>query len=158
MNGTTIVNTGDGIASGTNLFCAVNKITVYSSGGSYCNTGDITAKATGTSTVFGILQATHYSSKCLHYATHHNEQLLVKNIHISSSMATACSVELFEQDLETGLKDMITKIFVGGSHSDILIPLNFKVGKQKVFYATIVNLETVIGTNHIAANISAISI
>tara|TARA_R110000751_G_scaffold160621_1_gene266262 strand:- start:661 stop:1449 length:789 start_codon:yes stop_codon:yes gene_type:complete len=158
MNGTTIVNTGDGIASGTNLFCAVNKITVYSSGGSYCNTGDITAKATGTSTVFGILQATHYSSKCLHYATHHNEQLLVKNIHISSSMATACSIELFEQDLESGLKNMITKIFVGSSHSDILIPLNFKVGKQKVFYATIINLETVIGTNHIAANISAISI
>ena len=56
------------------------------------------------------------------------------------------------------LQKLITKIFVGSSHSDILIPLNFKVGKQKVFYATIVNLETVIGTNHIAANISAISI
>jgi len=158
MNGTTIVNTGSGIASGTNLFCAVNKITVFSSGNTYCNQGDISVKQTSTSTVYGILQAKHFSSKSMFYATAHDEQLLIKDIHISSSMATACSIELFEQDLESGLKEMIGKIFVGSAHSDINHPLNYKVGKTKVFYATITNLEAVIGTNHIAANISAISI
>ena len=107
MNGTTIVNTGSGVASGINLFCAVNKITVFSTGNTYSNAGDITAKQTGTSTVYGILQATHFSSKCLHYATRSSEELLIKSIHISSAMATACSVELFEQDLNTGYKEMI---------------------------------------------------
>ncbi len=158
MNGTTIVNTGSGIFSGTNLFCAVNKISVISSGNTYCNQGSITAKATGAATVFGILQPKHFSSKSLFYATSHTEQLLIKDLHISSSMATACSIELFEQDLDSGLKELIGKIFVGNVHSDINHPLNFKVGKTKVFYATITNLETVIGTNHISANISAISI
>ena len=73
-------------------------------------------------------------------------------------MATACSVELFEQDLNTGYKEMITKIFVGSSHSDMNHPLNIKIGKQKAFYATITNLESLIGSNHISANISALSI
>ena len=158
MNGTTIVNTGSGISTGTNLFCAVNKITVYSSGAGYTNAGDITAKVTGTSTVFGILQSTHFTSKCLFLATNHKEELLVKALHISSHMATACSVELFEQDLNTGYKEMITKIFVGSSHSDMNHPLNIKIGKQKAFYATITNLESLIGSNHISANISALSI
>ena len=156
MNGTTVVNTGSGIASGTNLFCAVNKITVLSTGAAYCNAGDITAKATGASTVFGILQSTHFSSKVMFLATAHNQQLLIKDIHISSSLATAGSIEIFEQDLDTGLKEMLGKVFVGNSHSDILHPLNYRVGKQKAFYITITNLESVIGSNHIAANVSAI--
>ena len=158
MNGTTVVNTGSGIASGTNLFCAVNKITVLSTGAAYCNAGDITAKATGASTVFGILQSTHFSSKVMFLATAHNQQLLIKDIHISSSLATAGSIEIFEQDLDTGLKEMLGKVFVGNNHSDILHPLNYRVGKQKAFYITITNLESVIGSNHIAANVSAIKI
>ena len=157
MNGTTIVNTGSGVASGTNLFCVVNKITVFSTGTSYTNTGDITAKATGTSTVFGILQATHFSSKCLHYATRSSEELLVKSLHISSNMASACSIELFEQDLDTGHKELLGKVFVGNT-PDIQHPLHLKIGKGKVFYATITNLDSVIGTNHISANVSALSI
>jgi len=158
MNGTTIVNTGSGIASGTNLFCAVNKITVFSSGNTFTNQGDISVKQTSTSTVYNILQAKHFSSKSMFYATAHNEQLLIKDIHISSSLATACSIELFEQDLESGHKEMIGKLFVGSNHSDINHPLNYKIGKTKVFFAEITNLEAIIGTNHIAANVSAISI
>ena len=158
MNGTTIVNTGSGIASGTNLFCAVNKITVFSSGNTFTNQGDISVKQTSTSTVYNILQAKHFSSKSMFYATAHNEQLLIKDIHISSSLATACSIELFEQDLESGHKEMIGKLFVGSNHSDINHPLNYKIGKTKVFFAEITNLEAIIGSNHIAANVSAISI
>ena len=45
MNGTTIVNTGSGILSGTNLFCAVTKIEVVTAGSTLCNAGTITAKA-----------------------------------------------------------------------------------------------------------------
>ena len=157
MNGTTIVNTGSGVASGINLFCAVNKITVFSTGNTYSNAGDITAKQTGTSTVYGILQATHFSSKCLHYATRSSEELLIKSIHISSAMATACSVELFEQDLDSGEKELLGKVFVGTT-PDIQHPLNLKIGKGKIFYATITNLEAVLGTNHISANVSALSI
>lgn len=157
MNGTTIVNTGDGIASGTNLFCAVNKITVFSTGNTYSNAGDITAKQTGTGTVYGMLQATHFSSKCLHYATRSSEELLVKSIHISSAMATACSVELFEQDMDNGHKELLGKVYVGQA-PDIQHPLHLKIGKGKVFYATITNLEPVLGTNHISANVSALSI
>ncbi len=157
MNGTTIVNTGSGIESGTNLFCAVNKITVFSTGNTYSNAGDITAKQTGTSTVYGILQATHFSSKCLHYATRSSEELLVKSIHISSAFATACSVELFEQDLDSGHKELLGKVFVGTT-PDIQHPLHLKIGKGKVFYATITNLEAILGTNHISANVSALSI
>jgi hypothetical protein len=33
-----------------------------------------------------------------------------------------------------------------------------EIGKQKAFYATITNLESLIGSNHISANISALSI
>jgi len=158
MNGTTIVNTGSGIESGTNLFCAVNKITVVAAGSTLTNAGDITAKQTSTSTVYGILQANHFSSKCMFLATTHKEELLVKSLHISSNMATACSVELFEQDLDTGLKNLLTKVFCGNTHNDMKHPLNIKIGKQKAFYATITNLEAIIGTNHISANVSALSI
>ena len=63
-----------------------------------------------------------------------------------------------EQDLESGHKEMIGKLFVGNTHSDINHPLNYKIGKTKVFFAEITNLEAIIGTNHIAANVSAISI
>lgn len=157
MNGTTIVNTGAGI-TGTNSFCAVNKITVLDFGNTFTNQGVITVKKTGTATVFGILQLKHFSSKSMFYATAHDEQLLIKDIHISSSLATASSVELFEQDLQTGGKKLIGKLFVGNNHSDINHPLNFKVGKTKAFYATITTLESVISTNHISANVSAISI
>ena len=158
MNGTTIVNTGSGIVSGTNLFCAVTKIEVVSAGSSNCNDGIITAKATGTSTVFNVLQATHYTSKSMLYVTGSKEQLLLKQIHISSAMATAATVEIFEQDIDNGLKILIDKLFVGNNHSDITRPLNHKVGNQKALYATITNLESVIGVNHISANISAVSI
>lgn len=158
MNGTTIVNTGSGILTGTNLFCAVTKIEVVTAGSSLCNDGTITAKATGTSTVFNVLQPTHYSSKSMLYVTGSKEQLLLKQIHISSSMATAATIEIYEQDIDNGLKILIDKLFVGNSHSDITRPLNHKVGNQKALYANITNLEAVIGTNHISANMSAVSI
>ncbi len=158
MNGTTIVNTGSGVVSGTNLFCAVTKIEVVTAGSSLCNVGTITAKATGTSSVFNILQPGHYSSKSMFYVTGSKEQLLLKQIHISSSMATAATIEIFEQDIDNGLKILVDKLFVGNSHSDITRPLNHKVGNQKALYATITNLETVVGTNHISANFSAVSI
>lgn len=157
MNGTTIVNSGDGIVSGTNLFCVVNKITVETHGNSLTNNGIITAKATGTSVVMGVLQANYFSSKMLSYAPPTKHTLLIKELYLSSFSQTASSIQLFAQNLNTGSKDLITKVSLSsGMATDVSVPINLKLPPDNVAYVEITEhsgSSAIVGNNQTTVNL-----
>jgi len=146
------------VSSGTNSFCVVNSMEIVESqvGSLRWNAGDISAYMTGTTVHFGIIQATKWSSKVLLRATATDSEFLLKELHISAQTQTGCSLSLFQQDLITGGKELITKLYLGNSHGDLTHPLNHKVPQHTGIYVEIANVETVVGTNHISANISCI--
>ena len=151
MNGTTIVNGGDGIVSGTNLFCVVNKISVVTHGNSRSNNGTITAKQTGGALVMGILQPAHFSSKVVSYAAPTKHTVLIKDLYVSSFTQTGSSIQLYTQNLNTGSKNLISKISLSsGVATDVSHPINLKVEPDNVVYVEITELSgsaAIIGNN-----------
>ncbi len=160
MNGTTTVNTGTGIESGTNLFCVVNSIVVKTHGTNLSNVGTITAKQTGSTLVMGVLQPTHFSSKMLSYAPPTKHTLLIKELYVSSFSQTGSSIKMFVQNLNTGSKDLIGKISLSsGVATDVNMPVNLKMPPDNVVYVEITEHSgsgSIVGNNQTTVNLLCI--
>ena len=142
------------LLTGVNSFAIVHKISVLTTGSVNVNVGSISAKIA--SAVCCVLKPNEGVSKVLTYGVQHGKSLLIKSLHISSYCQTAANIEIEEQDLATGKRTLITKLFLATSTSHIDYPLNHKVVAGKYITANITNLETPTGTNHICAKLEAI--
>ena len=142
------------LLSGVNTFAVVHKITVLTAGSGNVNAGTISAKIA--SSVCCVLKPNEGVSKVLTHGVPYGKELLVKALHISSYCQTAASIRVEEQDLATGRKKLITKLFLAVNTSHIDYPLNHKVNAGSYITANITNLETPTGTNHICAKLEAI--
>ena len=151
----TLAGTSAGsLTSGVNSFAIVHKISVLTAGSGNVNAGTISAKIAANTCC--VLKPNEGESKVLTHAVPHLKNLLVKALHISSYCQTAASIRVEEQDLATGRKKLITKLFLATSTSHIDYPLNHKVVAGKYITANITNLETPTGTNHICAKLEAV--
>ena len=128
------------LLTGVNSFAIVNKISVLTTGSVNVNVGSISAKIS--TAVCCVLKPNEGVSKVLLYGVQHGKSLLIKSLHISSYCQTAANIEIEEQDLATGKRTLITKLFLAVNTSHIT--------------ANITNLETPTGTNHICAKLEAI--
>ena len=142
------------LLSGVNSFAIVNKISVLTTGSVNVNVGSISAKIS--TAVCCVLKPNEGVSKVLLYGVQHGKSLLIKSLHISSYCQTAANIEIEEQDLATGKRTLITKLFLAVNTSHIDYPLNHKVNAGSYITANITNLETPTGTNHICAKLEAI--
>jgi len=142
------------LLTGVNSFAIVNKISVLTTGSVNVNVGSISAKIS--TAVCCVLKPNEGVSKVLLYGVQHGKSLLVKSLHISSYCQTAANIIIEEQDLATGKRTLITKLFLAVNTSHIDYPLNHKVVAGKYITANITNLETPTGTNHICAKLEAI--
>ena len=151
----TLAGTSAGsLTSGVNSFAIVHKISVLTAGSGNVNAGTISAKIAANTCC--VLKPNEGESKVLTHAVPHLKNLLVKALHISSYCQTAASIRVEEQDLATGRKKLITKLFLAVNTSHIDYPLNHKVNAGSYITANITNLETPTGTNHICAKLEAI--
>ena len=155
--GTTPINTAH---TGTNLFAVVNSIDVITVGDNNTNFGLIDVVADGTTDLYGCIQIGHSKSNVLSFGTGYNQQHLLKEIHLSSSCHTASVLELYEQNLNTGLKILISKIQLNSNSTHIEQQINHKIPKigAYVFFGILSNLEPVLSgdTNHICCNITSL--
>lgn len=146
--------------SGTNSFAVINSIEVITVGTSQTNQGVINVVANGTTDLYGCIQVGQTKSNVFSHAVGYNQSLLVKEIHISSMCHTACVLEIFEQNLNSGLKTLISKIHMNSISGHINQPLNHKVPTEgaNVLYANLTNLEPILAgdTNHICCNITSL--
>ena len=142
------------LLSGVNSFAIVHKISVLTTGSANVNVGSINAKIS--TSVCCVLKPNEGVSKILTHGVPYGKMLLVKSLHISSYCQTAASLRIEEQDLATGKKKLLTKMFLAVNTSHIDYPLNHKVPGGSYITATITNLETPTGTNHICAKLEAI--
>jgi len=142
------------LLTGVNSFSVVHKITVLTAGTTFVNVGSISAKIA--SAVCCVLKPNEGESKVLIHGVPHGKDLLVKAIHISSYCQTAANILVEEQDLSTGKKKLITKLFLAVNTSHIDYPLNHKVPAGSYITANITNLETPTGTNHICGKLEAV--
>tara|TARA_R110002153_G_scaffold16627_4_gene58642 strand:+ start:3364 stop:4122 length:759 start_codon:yes stop_codon:yes gene_type:complete len=142
------------LLTGVNSFAIVNKISVLTTGSVNVNVGSISAKIS--TAVCCVLKPNEGVSKVLLYGVQHGKSLLIKSLHISSYCQTAANIEIEEQDLATGKRTLITKLFLAVNTSHIDYPLNHKVNAGSYITANITNLETPTGTNHICAKLEAI--
>ncbi len=142
------------LLSGVNTFAVVHKISVLTAGSGNVNAGTISAKIA--SSVCCVLKPNEGVSKVLTHGVPYGKELLVKALHISSYCQTASTLRVEEQDLATGRKQLLTKLFLATSTNHIDYPLNHKVPAGSFITATITNLETPTGTNHICAKLEAI--
>ena len=146
--------------SGTNSFAVINSIEVITVGTSQTNQGVINVIANGTTDLYGCIQIGHSKSNTLSFGTGYNQQHLLKEIHLSSSCHTASVLELYEQNLNTGLKTLISKIQLNSNSTHIEQQINHKIPKTGayVIFGILSNLEPVLSgdTNHICCNITSL--
>jgi len=142
------------LLSGVNSFSIIYKISVSTVGSANVNVGSISCKIS--SSVLCVLKPSEGESKILTHAVAYGKELLVKSLHISSYCQTAASLRIEEQDLSTGRKKLITKLFLAVNTSHIDYPLNHKVGAGSYITGTITNLESPTGTNHICVKFESI--
>ena len=142
------------LLTGVNEFSIVHKISVLTAGSANVNAGSISAKIA--SSVCCVLKPNEGESKVLTHGVQHGKELLVKALHVSAMGQTAANIQIEEQELGTGRKKIITKLFIGANTSHIDYPLNHKVPAGSYITANIINLETPTGTNHICGKLEAV--
>ena len=142
------------LLSGTNSFAMIYKMNVLTAGSANVNAGSISSKLN--TSVLCVLKPNEGESKILTHGVPHGKSLLVKSLHISSYCQTAATLRIEEQDLSTGRKKLLTKMFLAVNTSHIDYPLNHKVPAGSYITGTITNLETPTGTNHISAKFVSI--
>lgn len=151
----TMAGTSNGsLLSGVNSFAIIHKISVITAGSANVNVGSISCKIG--SSVLCVMKPNEGISKVLTYGVEFGKLLLVKSLHVSSYCQTASTLRIEEQDLSTGKKTLITKIFLSTSTNHIDYPLNHKVSAGHYITGTITNLETPTGTNHICVKFESI--
>tara|TARA_R110000822_G_scaffold74383_2_gene178680 strand:- start:764 stop:1522 length:759 start_codon:yes stop_codon:yes gene_type:complete len=151
----TLAGTSNGsLTSGINSFAMVHKISVATTGSSNVNVGSISAKIS--TSVCCVLNPSEGVSKILTHGVPYGKELLVKNLHISSYCQTAAILRIEEQDLSTGRKKLLTKLFLAVNTSHIDYPLNHKVPAGSYITGNITNLETPTGTNNISAKFESV--
>ena len=152
MNGLTPVSTP---TTGTNGFVAVNSMEVLSNGThKLSNTGEITARF-GVSDIVNLIHVEAGQSHSAFYAVKSGKELLIKEINITTLLQTACQIQVYILDLDTGLRTLIDKISLNGDEN-INQQLNLLVVENHIVYAILVPLESIVGTNHFSLNMSAI--
>jgi len=108
------------LLSGVNTFAVVHKISVLTAGSGNVNAGTISAKIA--SSVCCVLKPNEGVSKVLTHGVPYGKELLVKALHISSYCQTASTLLVEQQDLATGRKQLLTKLFLGTSTNHIDYP------------------------------------
>ena len=153
LNGTTRVSSP---TTGTNGFVAVNNMEVITAGTHLVgNLGEIKAQFATSSNLLNLIHTGAGQSQTASYAVRKGKELLVKEINITTMLHTACVISIYVANLDDGTRVLIDKIPVNHDES-INHQLNLLVVEHHIIYGIITPLETVIGTNHISINMSAI--
>jgi len=144
------------LSSGVNSFSLVNEVKVVNHGTSNTNTGSISIKKTGTSSLMAFIQAEHGRTNAFTFGVSNRNQLLVKDIHVSAFCQTGCVLRIYRQNLISGHRTLESQLLINDQTNHINHQVNLKIEGNELLFAFLLPLEAITGTNFLTMNCSAL--